>query len=113
MDDFKCHGELAKENPKGLETLPSPNTFSNNPGQMGAGFSGAGAPGGTAMSARNGALPSRGFTTMPVGGGGALPAHFGGGANRPVANPVLGGTSSIGQASAAWNPSVVVDYKHG
>lgn len=89
-EDFKAHKQLAEENPKGLETLKNPQNWSNNPG-----FFGAGAPGGTAMSARSGALPSRGFT-MPVHSG-ALPAHFGG-MNRPVANPVIGKTSPIGQA---------------
>jgi len=35
-EEFKSHGELAKNNPKGLETLSTPTNWANNPGFFGS-----------------------------------------------------------------------------
>ncbi len=73
---FKSHGELAKDNPKGLETLKAPQNFSSNPGFSPTGVATpprssasttVGHPGGTAMTSVQGSPRGSGDAGMDGG----------------------------------------------
>jgi hypothetical protein len=84
---FKCYDELTQDNPNGLDTLPSPHNFSNNPGFLPAGGMGV-APSGT---------PGMSVGRIPVARGTAMRGTF-----KP--NPTLGRSAISGPGSVA-NPA--------
>lgn len=72
--NYKRHDQLVKDNPNGLDTLPTPHNFSSNPGFIStAGMLGASTPAGGGTIAGSSARGSVRNTLAPrvgsVGGG--------------------------------------------
>jgi hypothetical protein len=92
-EEYKHVDELAKDNPGGLDTLPSPINFSNNPGFVSTG------------DMLSSAAPGNGETgtirTAGAGGRGILPTFSGTPAKRISPNPTLGRSAMGGPGSIA------------
>ena len=100
-EPFKSHGELAMENPGGLDLLESPNSFSTNPGAIGAGFGGAPRPTGGPAKPMGGMSNMSGLGPPRAPGGPAM-GHPGGTAmSSPRERSPIGLTSPIGTPSGA------------